>query len=47
VLSAHLDHFGEGRPVDGDAIYNGAMDNAAGIALLIETAKALANDPLL
>jgi Zn-dependent M28 family amino/carboxypeptidase len=47
VLSAHLDHLGEGRPVDGDAIYNGAMDNAAGIASLIETAKALANGPRL
>ncbi len=41
VLSAHLDHLGEGRPIDGDSIYNGAMDNAAGIASLIETAKAL------
>lgn len=47
VLSAHLDHLGEGRPVDGDAIYNGAMDNATGIASLIETAKALANGPRL
>jgi Zn-dependent M28 family amino/carboxypeptidase len=42
LLSAHLDHLGVGRPVDGDSIYNGAMDNAAGIASLIETAKALA-----
>jgi hypothetical protein len=42
VLSAHLDHLGVGRPVEGDSIYNGAMDNAAGIASLIETAKALA-----
>jgi Peptidase family M28 len=42
LLSAHLDHLGVGRPVDGDSIYNGAMDNAVGIASLIETAKALA-----
>jgi Zn-dependent M28 family amino/carboxypeptidase len=42
LLSAHLDHLGVGRPVDGDSIYNGAMDNASGIASLIETAKALA-----
>ena len=43
VLSAHLDHLGVGRPVDGDAIYHGAMDNASGIASVIETAEALAN----
>lgn len=43
VLSAHLDHLGVGRPVNGDAIYHGAMDNASGIASLIETAKALAS----
>ncbi len=45
VLTAHLDHLGVGRPVNGDSIYNGAMDNAAGIASLIETAKALASGP--
>ena len=42
VVSAHLDHLGTGRPVNGDAIYNGAMDNASGIATLIETAAAAA-----
>jgi Zn-dependent M28 family amino/carboxypeptidase len=42
VLSAHLDHLGVGEPIDGDAIYNGAMDNASGVATLIETARALA-----
>jgi Zn-dependent M28 family amino/carboxypeptidase len=41
VLSAHLDHLGTGRPIDGDNIYNGAMDNAAGAASLIEIAKLL------
>ena len=42
ILSAHLDHLGVGQPIDGDRIYNGAMDNASGIATLIETARALA-----
>jgi Zn-dependent M28 family amino/carboxypeptidase len=44
VLSAHLDHLGVGRPVNGDNIYNGAMDNASGIASLLEIAKQLAAD---
>lgn len=42
LVSAHLDHLGVGRPVNGDSIYNGAMDNASGIASLIEVAKMLA-----
>jgi Zn-dependent M28 family amino/carboxypeptidase len=45
IISAHLDHLGSGRAIDGDSIYNGAMDNASGIASLIETAKALAAGP--
>ncbi len=32
VMSAHLDHLGVGRAVNGDAIYNGAMDDASGVA---------------
>jgi len=39
VLSAHLDHVGVGAPVDGDALYNGAMDNATGVAALLEVAR--------
>ncbi len=39
VVSAHLDHLGVGRAVNGDSIYNGAMDNASGIATLLETAR--------
>jgi Zn-dependent M28 family amino/carboxypeptidase len=39
VLSAHLDHLGAGAPIAGDAIYNGAMDNASGIASLIEISQ--------
>jgi Zn-dependent M28 family amino/carboxypeptidase len=42
VLSAHLDHLGVGTPVRGDSIFNGAMDNASGVAALIEVARALA-----
>jgi Zn-dependent M28 family amino/carboxypeptidase len=41
VISAHVDHMGVGEPVNGDRIYNGAMDNASGIATMIETAAAL------
>jgi len=38
VVSAHLDHVGVGAPVHGDAIYNGAMDNASGVAAILEVA---------
>ncbi|MEZ5421194.1 MAG: M20/M25/M40 family metallo-hydrolase, partial [Vicinamibacterales bacterium] len=41
VLTAHLDHVGIGAPIDGDAIYNGAMDNASGVATLLEAASAV------
>ncbi|WP_176591358.1 M28 family metallopeptidase [Sphingobium sp. EM0848] len=41
VLSAHLDGYGIGTPIKGDAIYNGALDNASGVASLIEIARAL------
>ena len=41
VISAHLDHVGIGEPVNGDKIYNGAMDDASGIASLIEIARGL------
>jgi Zn-dependent M28 family amino/carboxypeptidase len=40
IHSAHLDHVGVGTPVDGDSIYNGAHDNASGVALTLEIAKA-------
>jgi len=36
VLSAHLDHLGIGEPINGDRIYNGAMDNASGSAVLLD-----------
>lgn len=41
VLLAHLDHLGAGAEVNGDPIYNGAYDNAMGVSLMIETARAL------
>jgi Zn-dependent M28 family amino/carboxypeptidase len=41
VYSAHLDHLGVGVPVDGDAIHNGALDNALGVAIVLETAREL------
>ena len=43
VLTAHLDHVGVGAEVKGDRIYNGAMDNASGIATLIEAARQLSS----
>ncbi|GAB3818452.1 M28 family peptidase [Pontibacter rugosus] len=42
VHSAHLDHVGIGRPIDGDSIYNGAHDNASGVASLLEIANVYA-----
>jgi Peptidase family M28/PA domain len=41
VVSAHLDHLGRGATVNGDAIYNGAQDNAMGIAILLEAARSV------
>jgi Zn-dependent M28 family amino/carboxypeptidase len=41
VLSAHVDHIGIGEPINGDKIYNGAMDNGSGTALLMDMAAAL------
>jgi Zn-dependent M28 family amino/carboxypeptidase len=38
VLSAHMDHVGIGAPINGDSIYNGAMDNASGTAVLLDIA---------
>jgi Zn-dependent M28 family amino/carboxypeptidase len=45
VLSAHIDHLGIGEPIDGDRIYNGAMDNAAGSALLLDVADSFERAP--
>jgi len=40
VYSSHSDHLGIGEPVKGDRIYNGALDNASGSAILLELAQA-------
>ena len=45
VLSAHIDHIGVGEPINGDRIYNGAMDNASGSALLLDVAGSLKKSP--
>lgn len=39
VHTAHLDHVGIGRPIKGDSIYNGAHDNASGVASLLEISR--------
>ena len=41
VVTAHLDHLGRGAAVNGDSIYNGAHDNAVGMGILLEMARAL------
>ena len=40
IYSAHWDHFGIGKSIDGDSIYNGAIDNASGTASLLALAEA-------
>ena len=45
AYSAHWDHFGIGPKVDGDSIYNGAVDNASGVASLLAVARAAAAAP--
>ena len=40
IFSAHWDHLGIGFPVNGDHIYNGAMDNATGCGIMLEIARA-------
>src|SRR5205807_2344298 len=45
VLSAHLDHIGIGEPINGDRIYNGAMDNGSGSALALDMAASFKKNP--
>jgi Zn-dependent M28 family amino/carboxypeptidase len=45
VLAAHYDHLGLGLPEAGDSIYNGAVDNASGVAVLLGAATALSRLP--
>lgn len=44
VITAHLDHQGIGTAVNGDTIYNGAYDNAIGVAMMLEIARELTGD---
>ncbi len=45
VYIAHVDHFGRGVAMNGDDIYNGAHDNASGVAVVLEIAHAAAALP--
>ena len=45
MLSAHLDHLGIGEPINGDRIYNGAMDDGSGSALVLDVAASLKVHP--
>ncbi|HYJ81029.1 MAG TPA: M28 family peptidase, partial [Longimicrobiaceae bacterium] len=45
AYSAHWDHLGIGPVVNGDSIYNGALDNASGVADLLAVARAAASRP--
>jgi len=41
LVSAHLDHIGVGEPIGGDKIYHGAMDDASGVASVLEIAHTI------
>ena len=45
VLSAHIDHVGIGAPINGDKIYNGAMDDGSGSAAVMDIAASLKAHP--
>jgi hypothetical protein len=45
VITAHYDHLGIGRPLAGDSIYNGADDNASGVAALLILAEHFRANP--
>jgi Zn-dependent M28 family amino/carboxypeptidase len=40
IYTAHWDHIGTNEPIEGDSIYNGALDNASGTAVMLEIADA-------
>lgn len=43
IVTAHYDHLGIGEPVNGDSIYNGALDNAIGVSVLLDLARAFSS----
>ncbi len=45
VITGHLDHIGIGPAVNGDTLYNGALDNALGTAVILELAERLVSTP--
>lgn len=45
AYTAHFDHLGIGPPVKGDSIYNGAADNASGVAVILGVAHSAAHSP--
>jgi hypothetical protein len=45
VLSAHWDAYGIGKPVNGDSIYNGALDDGSGVTALLALARVFAHHP--
>lgn len=46
VISAHLDHLGIGEPINGQTMYRGAMDDASGVASVLEIARNLVASPV-
>jgi len=44
-VSAHLDHLGIGEPINGKRLYNGAMDDASGVAAVLDIAHRIKNGP--
>src|SRR6202042_3934812 len=45
LVSAHLDHLGTGAPTNGRTVFAGAMDDASGVASVIEIAKSFSQNP--
>jgi hypothetical protein len=41
IVTAHYDHLGIGEPVNGDSIYNGALDNAIGVSVLLRISQSI------
>jgi len=46
IISAHYDHLGIGPAVNGDSVYNGALDNAIGVSVLLELAKQFSKEKI-